>query len=212
MAIDNLFECPLPAALPTIPNMDCAVESGSIIAIAVQQVQSTPSFSGTGATDIKLLATWTPLIAASTASAIRIIPTVNVTITPGEAITSGGNDNTTYGGVPKLLHGGYATFAGTLEGYSPTMAKAVREITAFSKIVGGRTKLRFFLLFDTNLIGHFDDYNGIEAFGFFTGDLNKAGEPRALDNYPIQSFFRYGWSDRLVYSKAAFDVSTLKNA
>lgn len=210
--MESLFGCPLPSALTAILDQPCVMESGSIISIALQLEQAAPTFTGTGSDDIKAVTAWNTQIAANDATAIRIIPVNNFTVAPGEAITSGGNDNTYYRGLPKLLHGGYSTASAVLEGYTPATAKAARAFTKFSKVPSGiRTKLRAFFLTDANYIGHMDDFNGLPVWNWFVSDLNKAGEFKETDNYNLQFVMEYGWSENLNWSKATFNVGALVN-
>lgn len=195
-----------------MPNQECAAEYGTVIAIGLQLVQAAPTFTGTGEGDIKTLAPWTTQIASVTATGIRIIPVSNFVQTPGEAITTGGNDNTTYRAVPKLVTGGFTQYTALLEGYTPASAKAARDYTTFTRTAGGRTRLRAFLLTDTDYIAHASDFNGIEIFTWFVSDPIRGASFRETDNYNLSFTAPYLWSESLVYSKASFVTATLQNA
>lgn len=205
----QLFQCPIATALPTISNPDCPAIYGNVSAIALQLVQASPSFTSTS---IALSATWTPLLASTTATGIRIVPCNNFETTPGEAITEGGNDQTTLRGRPKLKGGGFSTAAYMMQGVTHAFAKAVADLTKFSALAGQKTKLRAFLLTDENNIISSDDYNGIEIFNHFVQDLKKGGSFRAEDNYSVSFGMDYGWSFTAKTTAASFDVLSLVNA
>lgn len=205
----TLFACPIPAVLPTISDQgDCLASSGNIIGLGFQLVQVTPSFTDSS---IKTLATFTPLLASATATALRYVPVVNFSVAAGEAITEGGNDQSTFQGLPKLKGGGYSTATFTLEGVSAALAKEIRALTKFSRAGGGRTKLRVFFFTEDNYVISDADFNGLKTYGLFIGDATKGGSYKPEDMYGGQFYLEYGWSHDAVTTLATFDVSALKN-
>jgi hypothetical protein len=208
MSVD-LYACPIPAALPLLSNPDCPAIYGNVSAVALQLKQGTPSFTSTS---IALLATWTPLLASATATGIRIIPCTNFATTPGEAITEGGNDQTTFKGRQKLKYVGFSTGTYRMEGVTSAFAKAVVAYTKFSAMAGGRSNLRMFLLTDENNIISGADFNGVEVWNHVVMDVTKGGAYKLEDNYNVNFGMDYGWSFDAVTTKAAFDVLALVNA
>lgn len=82
--------CPAEAALPTIPNVNCAENFGQIQKIAFQRLTkddgSRNSFVGAGADSkpITALGSWTPLLAAADSTKIVVSPYVQApTSEPG---------------------------------------------------------------------------------------------------------------------------------
>lgn len=208
----SLFTCPVPTALPDVSNPDnCLAAYGNVGAVALQLYQGTPSFDGT-TNLISAQASWTTLLASATATRVVVVPVVNFETTPGEAITEGGNDQTTHKGMPKLKHGGFSPVTLNYEGISAALAKEIRGLTQFSRVGGGRTLLRTFLLTDENYIISNSDFNGIETYAFFIGDVKKGGGYKMEDSYPGSWAYPYGWSHDMVVTKASFDVLALQNA
>lgn len=205
----ELFKCPIEEALPLISNPDCPAIYGNISAIALQLKQASPSFTSTS---IALSATWTPLLASATATGVRIIPCVNFETTPGEAITEGGNDQTTFRGRPKLKGGGFSSATYTMQGILHELALAVAELTKFSALSGQKTKLGAFFFTDDNYIVSGDDFNGVPIFNHFVKDVKKGGSFRLEDNYDVQFGMDYGWSFKAKTTLASFDILSLVNA
>lgn len=126
----DLFLCPLPTALTTIAAAGCPERFGQIQKFAFQRLQTTPSFTPTS---ILLQATWTPLLAATDSTKVVISPFLNnVIINSGDALTEGGNDNTTLNGIARLLGLGYATVTAELRNVPSTLATALRALTVES--------------------------------------------------------------------------------
>lgn len=204
----SLYACPTPAALPDVDPTDCTVSAGNIIAIAFQKVQAVASFD---VTTIKLLATWTPLLASSTATGIRQVPATNFETTPGEAITEGGNDQTTYRGRKKLKYVGFTDATFMMEGVSAAFATQVRELTKFSALAGQRTVLRAYLLTDEDYVISGSDFNGIEIHCLVVQDVKKGGSFKPSDDYSVMFSMDYGWSHAALTTKLSFDASLIVN-
>lgn len=207
--IVSLYACPLPAALPEVTNQDCTVATGNIIAIALQLRQASASFN---TTSIKVAATWTPLLSASDATGIKLVNVQNFESTPGEAITEGGNDQTTFRGRKKVKYMGFTDFTAMAEGVSHAYAKTLTEFTKFSSMPGQRSKLQAYFLTDENYIMSAADFSGIDIHAWLVGDVKKGGAFKLEDNYAISFSADYGWSFDAVSTLASFDVSTLVNA
>lgn len=208
-AIVNLYTCPLPAALPELENVTCTVAAGNIIGIALMQKQAAAPFSST---TIKLSATWTPLLSASDATSVKIVNVQNFESTPGEPITEGGNDQTTFRGRKKVRYVGFTDFSAMAEGVTHTYAKTLSEFTKFSALPGQRSKLQAYFFTDENFIISAADFNGIDIHAWLVADVKKGGAFKLEDNYGITFSADYGWSFDAATTLASFDVSTLINA
>lgn len=207
--VTSLFDCPLPAALSAIPNAACQVSPGNIVAVAFQQRQATASFTQSS---IKLQATWTPLQAASGATKTVIVPLNNFETTPGEMISEGGNDQTTFRGRPRFKAIGFSAASAIVQGITPAHAKAIAALTKFSSKSGQRSDLRAFLFTDEDNILCGDDYNGIEIFNLMLMDVKLGGSFKQTMDYGIQWGMDGTWSYNMVIEKAAFDLSLLQNS
>jgi hypothetical protein len=201
----ELFSCPAPAALPAITNDDCLATTGTINALGFQIYQATPSFTGS---TILTQSAWTTALSATAPANIEVVRVINFQVAPGEFISEGGNDQTTFKGIPKIKARGFATATWMYEGITAATAKKINDFASVSKVSGGRTRLRVFLLSDENKIVHAVDFNGLEAYQVVIGDLSLEGYKNA-DMYAGQCFFAPGWSLDSVTSKAAFDVLAL---
>jgi len=204
----TLYACPTPTALPDVDPPGCTVQYGNIIAVAFQMKQATPSFD---ATTIKTQATWTPLLASTTATGIRLVPANNYTTTPGEAITEGGNDQTTFRGRKKLKYVGYTDVNFVMEGVSPAFATSVRDLTKFSAQAGQRSVLRAFLLTDEDYVISASDFNGLDIHALIVMDATQGGSYKPSNDYGVMFSLDYGWSHDMIGTKASFDVSLLQN-
>lgn len=205
----SIFTCPPSAVLPTLGNPDCPVMFGNVQAIVLQLYQAVPTLTSV---NIGTLATWTPLLAAATATGARVIQATNFETTPGEPITEGGNDQTTYKGRPKPKHVGFTTASFVLDGITPALAKTISGFTQFGSMAGGRSKLRAFFLTDENYILSAPDFNGIEIWNFIVQDSKLGGEFKPTNKYPVTFGMDYQWAIEMVGTKASFDILTLVNA
>lgn len=204
-----LFDCPLPAALPDVSNPTCPVLPGNIQAVVLQRKQVTASFD---VTTIAVQATWTPLLAATDATKVVIINAVNFETTPGEQITEGGNDQTTYKGRPKFKGFGYTTGSYTLSGVSSAYAAEVQALGKFSAGAGQRSYLTAYFLTDDNFIISASNFKGIEVVNHFVQDVKKGGGYKLEDNYNVQFIIDALWSFDMVTTHANFNVLDLVNA
>ena len=205
----KLFSCPLPAALPAVSDTgECFSSPGNVIGIGFQLYQSTPSFD---ATTVKAVGTYTPLLASTSDTALRYVPVVNFVAATGEAITEGGNDQTTYLGIPKMKGGGFSTATFTLEGITAAQALEVRNLIQFSRLSNGRTKLRAVLFTEDNFVITASDFNGVPVHGLYISDVIKGGSFKPEDMYNGQFYLPYGWSHDSVTTLATFDVASLLN-
>ena len=130
-------QCPAASALTTIPNVQCSENFGQIQKVAFQRLRKADgtrnSISGTtGSTttveNIKLLATWTALLAAADGSKVVVSPYINAPADSGgdARLTSGGNDD--LGGVQEVLGGNPVQFDGQIRAVPQSVIKAMKEL------------------------------------------------------------------------------------
>jgi hypothetical protein len=99
-----LLQCPTPATLAAIPAMNCPIKFDQIQRIAFGRKTTDARFD----TEAEMItqAARTSLLAASDATKIVIsLYFTDLTISVGEPIKTGGNDNTTINGISELQGG-----------------------------------------------------------------------------------------------------------
>ena len=130
-------QCPAASALTTIPNVACSENFGQIQKVAFQRLRKADgtrnSFTGTtGSTtpvdNIKLLASWTALLAAADGSKIVVSPYINAPADSGgdARMSSGGNDD--LGGIAEVLGGNPVQFDGQLRSIPQSVIKIMKEL------------------------------------------------------------------------------------
>lgn len=123
-------QCPAAAALTTIPNVQCSENFGQIQKVAFQRLRKADGTrnSFTSSADIKLLASWTPLLAAADGSKIVVSPYINAPADSGgdARLSSGGNDD--LGGVQEVLGGNPVQFDGQIRAVPQSVIKAMKEL------------------------------------------------------------------------------------
>lgn len=157
-----ICQCPAATALTTIPNVQCPENFGQIQKVAFQRLRQADGTVNkfTTATDIKLKASWTELIASNnnTGTKVVISPYINApTDGGGDArMSSGGNDD--LGGIPVVLGGNPVTFEGQIRQVPQNVIKIMKEL----QCEAAAGNLGVFL---------FDENGNIEALaGSTTGD------------------------------------------
>lgn len=206
----DLFACPAPTVIPDFSNPDCNASYGNVIGLAFQLKQASAPF--TNAAAIQTQSNWTTLLSAVAGTKIVVVPVVSFGITPGEIITEGGNDGTTYLNIPKVKGLGYSTVNYVLEGFTPAAAKEVTVLSSLARIRGGRSNLTVYLLTDENHVHSLPDFKGIPVFGQILRDLEKAVAYKPEERYAGQFYLPETWSFDTVYTKVNFEVADLANA
>jgi hypothetical protein len=203
---ESLFQCPAPAALEVIPPQSCGVRFEQVVKIIFQRKQATSSFD---ANSILEQATWTPLLTANDSTRVVLSPYINnPIIPPGEALTEGGNDNTTIGGVSRLLGEGFQQATFELRNAGVDVRNAIRSITSETALVPGFTNIWVYLVNRFGEIICKSDGSGIEIFNFFVGGPGTEGFNR--DNMQMGKFdLKPGWDEGVVVFKPNFDILSL---
>ncbi len=168
--MEPLFFCPPATALTAIPNQDCGIRFDQIQRIAFQRKQATPSFT---AASIKVQATWTPLLAATDATKIVLTPRMAaLTISGGEPLYEGGNDNSTINGVRQLRGIGASNLSGNLQDVRGTILAAIRALVNESS--GDSNIWAYFINIYNQIIAE-SDGAGIDVSNIIAGDPSSAG-------------------------------------
>lgn len=204
--VDSIFQCPTPSVLGILPALDCMVQTGNIIAVALQMKQAEATFT---AQSIALQATWTPLVSDATVAGIRVIPSLKFETTSGEIISEGGNTHETHKGRPKVRAVGFSTGTYTLEGVNQAYVNAVHKFTPASTRSGQRSSLTAYFLTDENFVISGADFKGIEIFNHIVLDAKKGGSFKPTDDYVVSFGMDAHWSKNTASTKASFNLDSL---
>lgn len=201
--------CPLSGTLGAVSESVCPQDMGQIVKVAFQLKQTPKSFT---AATIKLLATWTPLLAANDASKIVISPVLNdFKISKSEILTEGGNDNTTVNGMPQINGLGPAKATALLKSIQDACKQALQALFPYSQIQPGITNLIGWFINSQNQIISGADGAGFDIFGLAIGDPGTEGYAKH-DESDFQFSLKPGWSDgRIIQAATDFDYLKLKN-
>lgn len=192
--------CPANAALPTIPAQGCAESFGQIQKVAFQRLSSAGTKNSfTTSNGIKLLASWTALMAASDSTKIVISPYIQAPTTePGAARTFGGG-NETLGGVEMIIGREPTAFTGVLRAIPQSIIKTLKELQCESI----SDNLGVYLFDENGNICAIQDETTATTFypipirSLFIGDKGFGGL-EAPDNNAISWSFLPNYSDNLV--------------
>ncbi len=125
-----ICQCPAAAAIATIPNVVCPENFGQIQKVAFQRLVKADGTknSFTNAADIKLLASWAALLAATDGSKIVVSPYINAPADSGGDArrTGGGNDD--LGGISQVLGANPVQFDGSLRSIPQAVIKVMKEL------------------------------------------------------------------------------------
>lgn len=203
---ESLFQCPAPVALDVIPNQSCGVRFEQITKLVFQRKQSPSSFD---ASTILEQATWSALLTAGDSTRVVLSPYINnPIIPPGEALTEGGNDNTTIGGVSRLLGEGFQQATFELRNAGVDVRKAIRSITSETALVPGFTNIWVYMINRFGEIIAKADGSGIDIYNFFVGGPGTEGFNR--DNMQMGKFdLKPGWDEDVTVFKPNFDFFSL---
>ena len=210
-----LCNCPAGAALENIPISDCPESLGQVQKVIFQRIFSTGTTKNSftiATADPKLLASWSPLLAA--ADGTKVVPSPYIqapTTEPGAARTYGGG-NETLGGVELVIGREATSFTGNILRSAQKTIKAMKNymcenvgvylVDEFGRIAGlvddVTTPTKFF---------------PIPISALFVGDKSLGGLENPDMNAVSWKFFP-NWSDNLaIYTPTDFNPLTdLANA
>jgi hypothetical protein len=194
-------DCPLPAALSDITPVACGENIGQIVKIIFQRRQAAepfPTFEGAVLLGADLKASWDVFTAAVDSTKAVVSPYLESVVLPAsEAITEGGDDNTTLDGVAKVVGATSPEGTGMIRSLPAAQLKQLKTynceedltiylINEFGKIIG------------TSSDG--TQFGGIPINDFFIGDGGNEGKNTA-DKTPFRFGLVYGWRDNLAFCK-----------
>ncbi len=186
--------CPNPASLTTINISDCPVDLDQIQKIYFQRQGFI--FDGTVGKDITLLADWQTLVTAGDDTKVVVTPLIggDPVITAGEAITTGGGDNTTLNGVVETTGTNPSQFSVTFKSLSAEEEKALKTLACEGKLGAYFVNRNEQLIVNEVATG---EYTGFEVFGnVFFSDRNNAGFG-TKDTFTMTFSLKAGWSEDL---------------
>ena len=190
-----ICKCPRGAALPDIPAVTCPESFGQIQKVAFARLYKTDGTKNkfVTASDIKLKASWTPLLMAADDTKVIISPYIQAPTAEAGAARTFGGGNDTLGGIEEIIGREATPFTGVIRKAPQIVIKAMKDLQCESIGV---------YLFDENgAIGAIagtteGDYFPIPIRSFFVGDKTLGGF-EAPDSNAIQWSFLPNWSDDL---------------
>ncbi len=185
--------CPCPAneAIPTIPDSVCPEDLGQIVRLILTRQKNVIAAT---VADAKLIATYTPLFAATDGTKIQITPKLMeaVTIPIGEPITEGGDDNSTPMGRKLVVGAGSIPVEGFLRGVDSAVIEALKQF--------GCEELDIALVNEFGQIAYHKNADGslrgFPAHAFFVGDKGAEGK-NTQDKSKITWGFDAGWRSKM---------------
>ena len=181
--------------MPDIPAVTCPETFGQIQKVAFVRMYKTDGTKNkfVTASDIKLKASWTPLLMAADDTKVIISPYIQAPTAEAGAARTFGGGNDTLGGIEEIIGREATPFTGVIRKAPQTVIKALKDLQCESIGV---------YLFDENgAIGAIagtteGDYFPIPIRSFFVGDKTLGGF-EAPDSNAIQWSFLPNWSDDL---------------
>lgn len=125
------YECPLPVELVDIPANTCPFRFDQIVRVGLQQRQTVAPFANAAA--LLLKANWDAFVNAADETKIVFTPIFSGFVIPAsEPITAGGNDNSTFAGIPEYFGEGVVTATGMFKNLQSASADAMEHLTQYS--------------------------------------------------------------------------------
>lgn len=201
------LNCPLPAALTTIPLSECPFRFDQIVRLFFQMRVTESEFAAEA--DMQVLANWTPLLTALDNTKIIVSPIFAGFVIPkSEPNVQGGGDNSTFAGIEQYYGENPVRATGTFQNLTGATLAALREISQFSlSNAVGATNLTVYMVNKDGYVFYKGDQLGIPVYNFRVGTTGSEGlnRPNANDfsfNLPE------GWDEDIQVVKPAFDPLT----
>lgn len=198
-----LIQCPLPAAINNLSKLDCAVNFGQIVRVAFQRV-------GTPFVDITNETEWDTKLTAVDDTKVQITTFCeNVLIPQSEAITEGGDDNTTLFGQALVVGKGQITVTGRFRGLD---SDGKRELDPYLSEASVYNNIGVYLINEFGQIIAADPSGTGAVTGqpfpiqsFFISDVGSEGfNTNNFNNF--QWNFISGWADFFYVYQPTFDI------
>lgn len=194
-----LCNCPAGAALADVPISECPESFGQVQKVIFQRIFTTGSTKNSfavPASDPKLKASWTPLLAAADGTKVVQSPYIQAPTTEAGAAKTYGGGNETLGGIEIIIGREPTSFTGNILRSTQDTIAALK--TFMCETVG------IYLVDEFGRIGMLVDnrttptkYSPIPIQGLFVGDKSLGGL-EAPDMNAISWKFFPNWSDNLV--------------
>ena len=191
-----ICKCPKGAALPDIPAVTCPESFGQIQKVAFVRLYKTDGTKNkfVTASDIKLKASWTPLLTAADDTKVIISPYIQAPTAEAGAARTFGGGNDTLGGIEEIIGREATPFTGVIRKAPQTVIKALKDLQC--------ENIGVYLFDENGAIGAIADattagtYSPIPIRSLFVGDKTLGGF-EAPDSNAIQWSFLPNWSDDL---------------
>ena len=191
----DLLTCPKPTYLANTPNPTCPVRWDQILKLGIRRINGRATLT---TSTILLSATVTPLLTAVDDTKLLITPNIkNIVIPNAEPIKEGGNDNTTFNGMPELRGLGIVQVTGAyMDNVDDTTAVALRALASESSL-NGDSNIEMFpitrfakgvLINPSTTIAY-----GIKIYNFVVSDVSSEGYNKP-NRYYISWDMEGGWS------------------
>ena len=205
-----LITCPLPSAIGTLTGADCPEHFGQILRVAFGRSGAT----FTDETDFATELTWDTNLAAADDTKVQFSPTFeNLVLPQGEAVTEGGDDNTTQFGQIIVLGKTTITVTSRYRGLPAANKLELESYLSEGAIFGN---LGVYLVDEFGrLIGNQPGGTGtavspIPISSYFIGDPGSEGFNTHTFT-PQQWNFIGGWADTIITVTPDFDPLTKPN-
>lgn len=197
--------CPPPAALASIPAQNCPFRMDQQVRMAFGR-RAVPAFATEAA--IKLLATWTPLIAATDNTKVVLSPLFAGMVIPGsEGIFVGGGDNTTFNGIREYQGENFVTVTGTFKNMSPAVKDALDLLSQESLASSVGVSNLEIILFNKDGYAAHRNLDFIPIYNFRVGSRGSEGL-NANDIHTFSFDLLPNWEKGLTMTKLSFDPLT----
>jgi len=198
----NNCNCPAPTALTDIPSENCGINMEQIQRVIFQRGQTDAPFD---ATDVLTLSAWQDYMAATDDTKTVITPLVggDPIIEPGDAITTGGGDNSTLNGVEQLDGINPSKFSCFYNSLSSAQEKALKKLicetnlTAYFVLQGGKIAIKKIST----------DVWGLAIQSFFISDRGNSGYG-TKDKFNVSFSLPAGWSEDMTIITPSFNPLT----
>lgn len=184
--------CPLPTSIGAIPAFTCGEDFGQIQKIYFQRRQASAPFADVTAAGT--LANWTAFFAASDATKVVATPFFDSFQIPGsEAITEGGDDNTTLDGTPVVIGATNPRATGSFRSLPGSIFAALQLLNCEPNLTA------YFINEFEKIIGYSANGTTVEGFtstNFFIGDKSILGK-NTQDKYAFGFGMRSGWASKV---------------
>lgn len=196
--------CPAPAALTTVAKVTCKENLYQIQRVLIQRAGY--EFDAP-ATDIKLIASWTPLFAAVAGTKVISTPYLeDFKIPRSEKQVEGGGTNETIDGREIVLGGGPITVTALIAEAPASVIKALKAIMCEVDLVA------YFINQNGNIICKEvtagDKYTGIPIYSPWINDAGNDGL-NTRDKADFSFSLDYGWRDTIaILTPTDFNAKT----